>query len=61
MTITETSRSEPASDEAIDEFADKVFADLLGAMSTYATTIGVTLWLVRRPSRRIFDDVGRVG
>ena len=31
------------SEEKLEAVADRVFADLLGAMSTYATTIGVTL------------------
>jgi 2-polyprenyl-3-methyl-5-hydroxy-6-metoxy-1,4-benzoquinol methylase len=31
------------SDRAIEGFADKVFTDLLGSLSTYATAIGVTL------------------
>lgn len=50
MTITEmpqhtdTAHLDGApSDEAIETFADKVFGDLLGAMSAYATTIGVDL------------------
>lgn len=50
MTITEmpqhtdTAHLDGApSDEAIEAFADKVFGDLLGAMSAYATTIGVDL------------------
>lgn len=45
MTTT-TPESTPtlvASESEIEAFADKVFADLLGALSTYATTIGVTL------------------
>jgi SAM-dependent methyltransferase len=44
MTITTpdpTAPAPPADD--VETFADKVFADLLGAMSTYAVTIGVTL------------------
>lgn len=45
MTITDTPRrpDDAPSDEAIEAFADRVFTDLLGAMSTYATSIGVTL------------------
>lgn len=45
MTITENvpSPSEAVPDQTAEAVADRVFADLLGAMSTYATTIGVTL------------------
>lgn len=45
MTITDIANrpNETASDEAVEAFADKVFTDLLGALNTYATTIGVTL------------------
>ncbi|MDY7102948.1 MAG: class I SAM-dependent methyltransferase [Actinomycetota bacterium] len=44
MTATQIpEHDEHPSDEAVGTFADKVFADLLGTMSTYATTIGVTL------------------
>lgn len=45
MTITDAAArpTETPSDEAVEAFADRVFTDLLGAMSTYATTIGVTL------------------
>ncbi|MDW3179999.1 MAG: class I SAM-dependent methyltransferase [Acidimicrobiia bacterium] len=32
-----------ATEESIEIFADKVFNDLVGALNTYATTIGVTL------------------
>ena len=50
MTITESPQQtddahndDAPSDDTIENFADKVFGDLLGAMSTYATTIGVDL------------------
>jgi ubiquinone/menaquinone biosynthesis C-methylase UbiE len=45
MTITDAQPTAPQSpsDEAIAAFGDKLFADLLGAFSSYATTIGVTL------------------
>lgn len=45
MSITDAPQpsSEVPSDEAIGAFADRIFSDLLGAMSTYATTMGVTL------------------
>ena len=43
MTATHESINQIPADEASATFADKVFADLLGAMSTFATTIGVEL------------------
>ncbi len=45
MTITDAhpNATQNPSDEAIEAFSDKLFADLLGAFSSYATTIGVTL------------------
>ncbi len=45
MTITDATQapSDGPSEEAVGAFADRIFSDLLGAMSTYATTIGVTL------------------
>ena len=45
MSITDAPQpsSDVPSDEAIGAFADRIFNDLLGAMSTYATTMGVTL------------------
>ncbi len=46
MTITESKSIDErpeADDEAIEAYADKVFGDLLGAMGTFATTIGVRL------------------
>lgn len=45
MTITQapaTPTSVP-DDAAVEAFADRVFTDLLGTMSTYATTLGVAL------------------
>lgn len=45
MTTTDFHQS-PAtnpSEQELETFADKVFGDLLGAMSSYASTIGVTL------------------
>lgn len=39
MTI-QTTAAAPISDDAIDAFADKVFGDLLGAMSTFAIAVG---------------------
>ncbi|MEL6984605.1 MAG: SAM-dependent methyltransferase, partial [Actinomycetota bacterium] len=42
--LTDLTPIAPApSDDEIEAFADKVFNDLLGAMNTAATTIGVTL------------------
>jgi SAM-dependent methyltransferase len=45
MTITDATPrpTDAPSDEAVEAFADRVFADVLGTLSTYATTIGVTL------------------
>lgn len=44
MSITDThNEARVPSEEAIEAFADKVFTDLLGSLSTYATAIGVTL------------------
>ncbi len=45
ITLPLSSIDAPAipSDDEIEAFADKVFGDLLGAMSVYATTIGVRL------------------
>ena len=51
MTITETPNQTNEVDQArkalsearAEEFADKIFTDLLGTLSTFATTIGVTL------------------
>ena len=48
-------------DADVDAFAEKVFADLLGAMSTYAATIGVRPRLVPGTRRRGSDDVDRAG
>ena len=46
-TTTTTTLPEPApttvTDEGIEAFADKVFTDLLGCLSTFATTVGVSL------------------
>ena len=42
-TDTHPQTDQDTSDQAIETFADKIFTDLLGALSTYATTIGVTL------------------
>jgi 2-polyprenyl-3-methyl-5-hydroxy-6-metoxy-1,4-benzoquinol methylase len=45
MTTTEANRTakQNPTEEYVDAFADKVFADLLGTLSSYATTIGVDL------------------
>lgn len=45
MTITDTPEQtvQNPAEKAIEAFADKVFADVLGTLSTYATTIGVAL------------------
>ena len=45
MSITETHEqtNEALAEEASAAFADKIFTDLLGAMSTYAVSIGVEL------------------
>ena len=45
MTITDTPEQtvQNPAEEAIEAFADKVFADILGTLSTYAATIGVAL------------------
>jgi len=45
MTITDATPrpTETPSDGAVEAFADRVFTDLLGSLSTYATAIGVTL------------------
>ena len=45
MTTTEIPQEQThsQSDQAMEAFADRIFTDLLGAMSTYATTIGVSL------------------
>ena len=42
-TTTPVPATKMASDREIEAFADKVFGDLLGALSTYATTIGAAL------------------
>lgn len=43
-TITEqTTTIDPAPADAAEPFADKLFGDLLGAMSTFAASVGVTL------------------
>ena len=44
MTINELPRQlETATSETIEAFGDKLFGDVLGALSTYAVTIGVSL------------------
>lgn len=49
MTITQTTATtderieQTASDEELEAFADKVFTDVLGALSTFAASIGVEL------------------
>lgn len=45
MTITQTSApvEQTISEAALEAFADKIFTDTLGALSTFATTIGVEL------------------
>ena len=43
MTITDQQNNESSSEISTEAFADKIFADLLGTMSSYATTIGVAL------------------
>lgn len=43
QSTTTQNPSDNPSDEAVAAFGDKLFADLLGAFSTYAATIGVTL------------------
>ncbi len=43
MTIIDTPTPDAPTDDAVGEFADQVFGDLLGAMNTYATAIGVHL------------------
>jgi SAM-dependent methyltransferase len=41
--ITTTPITPVATEEAIEAFGDKLFGELLGALNTYATTIGATL------------------
>lgn len=43
ITSTQPQIDQASSETAIESFADKVFGDLLGTMSTYATVIGVSL------------------
>jgi len=42
-TLIPEAPSTPSSDEALEAFADKIFTDLLGTLSTFATSIGVEL------------------